>query len=166
MLESYMNNSNYDLENSFVIGTDTDMQLAKNLGCKGIFIDNNPSLGAEEVTDQDLEKGIVLKTKSWKDIYRRFLMKDRALISFKEILKETQIDIEVNLDGEGYSDIITGLGFFDHMLDQLSRHGGIDLFLKTNGDLEIDEHHTIEDTAISLGKFFQGIGQQKRHRTL
>ena len=138
MLESYMNNSSYDLENSFVIGDRlTDMQLAKNLGCKGVFIDNNPSLGVEEVTDQDLENTIVLKTKAWKDIYRRFLMKDRA-VSFQRNTKETQIDIEVNLDGEGDSNILTGLAFFDHMLDQLSRHGGIDLFLKTNGDLEID----------------------------
>ena len=162
MLESYMNNSNYDLENSFVIGDRlTDMQLAKNLGCKGIFIDNNPSLGAEEVTDQDLEKSIVLKTKAWKHIYRRFLMKDRA-VSFQRNTKETQIDIEVNLDGEGESNILTGLAFFDHMLDQLSRHGGIDLFLKTNGDLEIDEHHTIEDTAISLGKAFsKALGNKK-----
>ena len=162
MLESYINNSSYDLENSFVIGDRlTDMQLAKNLGCKGVFIDNNPSLGAEEVTDQDLENTIVLKTKSWKDIYRRFLMKDRA-VSFQRNTKETQIDIEINLDGEGDSNILTGLAFFDHMLDQLSRHGGIDLFLKTNGDLEIDEHHTIEDTAISLGKAFsKALGNKK-----
>ena len=162
MLESYMNNNSYDLENSFVIGDRlTDMQLAKNLGCKGVFIDNNPSLGAEEATDQDLENTIVLKTKSWKDIYRRFLMKDRA-VSFQRNTKETQIDIEINLDGEGDSNILTGLAFFDHMLDQLSRHGGIDLFLKTNGDLEIDEHHTIEDTAISLGKAFSNaLGNKK-----
>ena len=162
MLESYMNNNSYDLENSFVIGDRlTDMQLAKNLGCKGIFIDNNPSLGAGEVTDQDLENTIVLKTKSWSDIYRRFLMKDRA-VSFQRNTKETQIDIEINLDGEGDSNILTGLAFFDHMLDQLSRHGGIDLFLKTNGDLEIDEHHTIEDTAISLGKAFsKALGNKK-----
>jgi imidazoleglycerol-phosphate dehydratase/histidinol-phosphatase len=162
MLESYMNNSNYDLENSFVIGDRlTDMQLAKNLGCKGVFIDNNPSLGAEEATDKDLENTIVLKTKSWKDIYRRFLMKDRA-VSFQRNTKETQIDIEINLDGEGDSNILTGLAFFDHMLDQLSRHGGIDLSLKTNGDLEIDEHHTIEDTAISLGKAFsKALGNKK-----
>ena len=162
MLESYMNNNSYDLENSFVIGDRlTDMQLAKNLGCKGIFIDNNPSLGAGEVTDQDLENTIVLKTKSWRDIYRRFLMKDRA-VSFQRNTKETQIDIEINLDGEGDSNILTGLAFFDHMLDQLSRHGGIDLFLKTNGDLEIDEHHTIEDTAISLGNAFsKALGNKK-----
>ena len=162
MLRSYMNNSSYDLENSFVIGDRlTDMQLAKNLGCKGVFIDNNPSLGAEEAIDRDLENTIVLKTKSWKDIYRRFLMKDRA-VSFQRNTKETQIDIEINLDGKGDSNILTGLNFFDHMLDQLSRHGGIDIFLKTNGDLEIDEHHTIEDTAISLGKAFsKALGNKK-----
>ena len=162
MLESYMNNNSYDLKNSFVIGDRlTDMKLAKNLGCKGIFIDNNAALGADEVTDQDLENTIAFKTKAWEEIYRKLLMKDRAVF-YSRNTKETQIDIEINLDGVGESKVETGLPFFDHMLDQLSRHGGIDLSLKTNGDLEIDEHHTIEDTAIAIGEAFsKALGDKK-----
>ena len=162
MLESYMNNNSYDLKNSFVIGDRlTDMQLAKNLGCKGIFIDNNAALGADEVTDQDLENTIAFKTKAWEEIYRKLLMKERAVF-YSRNTKETQIDIEINLDGVGESKVETGLPFYDHMLDQLSRHGGIDLSLKTNGDLEIDEHHTIEDTAIAIGEAFsKALGDKK-----
>ena len=137
------------------------MQLAKNLGCRGVFIDNNPALGVDEVSDKDLDETIVLKTKSWELIYRQLLMKDRG-ISFERKTRETEVYIEINLDGTGDSKVQTGLAFFDHMLDQLSRHGGIDLFLKTNGDLEIDEHHTIEDTAISLGNAFsKALGNKK-----
>ena len=162
LLESYINNTDYDLKNSFVIGDRlTDMQLAKNLGCKGVFIDNKPALGIDEVSDKDLDGTIVLKTKSWEFIYRQLLMKDRA-ISFERNTKETEVYIEINLDGTGDSKVQTGLAFFDHMLDQLSRHGGIDLLLKTNGDLEIDEHHTIEDTATSLGNAFsKALGNKK-----
>ena len=139
----------------------TDMQLAKNLGCRGIFIDNNEALGADEVTDNDLDETIVLKTKEWQDIYRSLLMKERA-VQFSRNTKETKIDIQINLDGTGDSKIQTGLAFFDHMLDQLSRHGGIDLVLKTDGDLEVDEHHTIEDTAIALGEAFsKALGDKK-----
>ena len=152
LLESYINNTNYDLKNSFVIGDRlTDMQLAKNLGCKGVFIDNNPALGAEEVSDKDLDSTIVLKTKSWEFIYRHLLMRDRA-VSFERKTSETVVYIEINLDGRGESKVETGLAFFDHMLDQFSKHGGIDLSLKTVGDLDVDEHHTIEDTAIALGE--------------
>lgn len=152
LLESYINNTNYDLKNSFVIGDRlTDMQLAKNLGCKGVFIDNNPALGAEEVSDKDLDSTIVLKTKSWEFIYRHLLMRDRA-VSFERKTSETVVYIEINLDGVGESKVETGLAFFDHMLDQFSKHGGIDLSLKTVGDLDVDEHHTIEDTAIALGE--------------
>ena len=162
LLESYINNTDYDLKNSYVIGDRlTDMQLAKNLGCRGVFIDNNPALGVDEVSDKDLDETIVLKTKSWELIYRQLLMKDRG-ISFERKTRETEVYIEINLDGTGDSKVQTGLAFFDHMLDQLSRHGGIDLFLKTNGDLEIDEHHTIEDTAISLGNAFsKALGNKK-----
>ena len=152
LLESYINNTNYDLKNSFVIGDRlTDMQLAKNLGCKGVFIDNNPALGAEEVSDKDLDSTIVLKTKSWEFIYRHLLMRDRA-VSFERKTSETVVYIDINLDGRGESKVETGLAFFDHMLDQFSKHGGIDLSLKTVGDLDVDEHHTIEDTAIALGE--------------
>ena len=162
LLESYINNTNYDLKNSFVIGDRlTDMQLAKNLGCKGVFIDNNPALGAEEVSDKDLDSTIVLKTKSWEFIYRHLLMRDRA-ISFERKTSETVVYIELNLDGRGESKVETGLAFFDHMLDQFSKHGGIDLSLKTVGDLDIDEHHTIEDTAIALGEAISvALGDKK-----
>ena len=162
LLESYINNTNYDLKNSFVIGDRlTDMQLAKNLGCKGVFIDNNPALGAEEVSDKDLDSTIALKTKSWEFIYRQLLMRDRA-VSFERKTRETQVHIEINLDGRGESKVETGLAFFDHMLDQISKHGGIDLSLKTVGDLEVDEHHTIEDTAIALGEALSvALGDKK-----
>ena len=110
---------------------------------------------------RDRENTIVLKTKTWDEIYRQFLMKERA-VSYQRKTKETQIDIEINLDGVGNSKVETGLVFFDHMLDQLSRHGGIDLSLKTDGDLEIDEHHTVEDTGIALGEAFsQALGNKK-----
>ncbi len=162
LLESYINNTNYDLKNSFVIGDRlTDMQLAKNLGCKGVFIDNNPALGAEEVSDKDLDSTIVLKTKSWEFIYRHLLMRDRA-VSFERKTSETVVYIEINLDGVGESKVETGLAFFDHMLDQFSKHGGIDLSLKTVGDLDVDEHHTIEDTAIALGEAISvALGDKK-----
>ena len=162
LLESYINNTNYDLKNSFVIGDRlTDMQLAKNLGCKGVFIDNNPALGAEEVSDKDLDSTIVLKTKSWEFIYRHLLMRDRA-VSFERKTGETVVHIEINLDGRGESKVETGLAFFDHMLDQFSKHGGIDLSLKTVGDLDVDEHHTIEDTAIALGEAISvALGDKK-----
>ena len=162
LLESYINNTNYDLKNSFVIGDRlTDMQLAKNLGCKGVFIDNNPALGAEEVSDKDLDSTIVLKTKSWEFIYRHLLMMDRA-VSFERKTSETVVYIEINLDGVGESKVETGLAFFDHMLDQFSKHGGIDLSLKTVGDLDVDEHHTIEDTAIALGEAISvALGDKK-----
>jgi len=162
LLKSYINNTNYDLKNSFVIGDRlTDMQLAKNLGCKGVFIDNNPALGAEEVSDKDLDSTIVLKTKSWEFIYRHLLMRDRA-VSFERKTSETVVYIEINLDGRGESKVETGLAFFDHMLDQFSKHGGIDLSLKTVGDLDVDEHHTIEDTAIALGEAISvALGDKK-----
>lgn len=162
LLESYINNTNYDLKNSFVIGDRlTDMQLAKNLGCKGVFINNNPALGAEEVSDKDLDSTIVLKTKSWEFIYRHLLMRDRA-VSFERKTSETVVYIEINLDGRGESKVETGLAFFDHMLDQFSKHGGIDLSLKTVGDLDVDEHHTIEDTAIALGEAISvALGDKK-----
>ena len=162
LLESYINNTKYDLKNSFVIGDRlTDMQLAKNLGCKGVFIDNNPALGAEEVSDKDLDSTIVLKTKSWEFIYRHLLMRDRA-VSFERKTSETVVYIEINLDGRGESKVETGLAFFDHMLDQFSKHGGIDLSLKTAGDLDVDEHHTIEDTAIALGEAISvALGDKK-----
>ena len=162
MLTAYINSSEYDLSASYVIGDRlTDMQLAKNLGCKGIFIDNNVDLGADEVTDSALDNTIELTTNSWREIYRMLLLKDRS-VRFERITNETQISIDLNLDGAGESQIDTGIPFFDHMLDQLARHGGLDLNIKAKGDLEVDEHHTIEDTAIALGETItRALGNKK-----
>ena len=162
MLKGYIDNPEFDLSASFVIGDRlTDMQLAKNLGAKGIFIDNNIDLGADEVTDSALDDTIVLKTKSWEAIYDMLLLNERA-VKLERNTKETTISIDLNLDGSGKSQIDTGIAFFDHMLDQIARHGGVDLYIKTTGDLEVDEHHTIEDTAIALGESFaQALGDKK-----
>ena len=154
LLKSYIDNPAYDLENSYVIGDRlTDMELAKNLGCKGILIDTDTERGATEVTDAVLDAVIVLKTQLWEQIYQRLLLKDRK-VTLTRNTKETKIAIALNLDGSGQSTIDTGIAFFDHMLDQLARHGQMDISIQTKGDLEVDEHHTIEDTAIALGETF------------
>ena len=155
MLEGYLNSNEYDLPNSYVIGDRlTDMELAKNLGCQGIFIDNDPQLGQEETSAQTALP-IVLATSAWKEIYT-FLKLEQRQFNYQRTTNETNIDLKLNLDGSGKSSISTGLSFFDHMLDQLARHGGMDLELQIKGDLEVDEHHTIEDTAIALGEAFSG----------
>lgn len=152
MLTAYMDAQTYDLSKSFVIGDRmTDMELAKNLGSKGIFIANQPDLGNDEVGD--VGDAIALTTTKWKDIYT-FLKAGGRKANISRTTKETDINIQLDLDGTGKADIDTGIVFFDHMLDQLARHGGVDLSLKVKGDLEVDEHHTIEDTAIALGEAF------------
>ena len=146
----------YDLENSFVIGDRlTDVELAKNLGAKGIFINDHTNLGTDEVTvsNSELEPFIALETNDWEVIYR-FLKSTERIGSIERNTNETKIKIDLNLDGTGKSNIDTGIAFFDHMLDQISRHGQLDLNIKVDGDLEVDEHHTIEDTAIALGEVF------------
>ncbi|MCB9360007.1 MAG: bifunctional histidinol-phosphatase/imidazoleglycerol-phosphate dehydratase HisB [Flavobacteriales bacterium] len=147
MLTSYLHGS-YDLKNSFVIGDRlTDIELADNLGAKGILLSDDEALNYKKVSVQ------VLKTDSWKAIYEFLKLADRtAEISRKT--NETDISIQLNLDGTGVSDISTGIAFFDHMLEQIARHGNLDLTVKVVGDLEVDEHHTIEDTAIALGEVF------------
>ena len=141
----------FDLENSFVIGDRlTDMELAKNLGVKGIFIANDEALGAEEV-QEDLSNTIDFKTTDWERIYRFLKLKVRTVTRERKT-HETSIALGLNLDGTGQSEISTGIAFFDHMLDQLARHGGMDIRLNVQGDLQVDEHHTIEDTAIVLGE--------------
>lgn len=146
----------YDLANSFVIGDRlTDIELAKNLGSKGIFINDETNLGTGEITVKrdELNDVIALESNDWEKIYEFLKLKDRVSEVTRKT-NETDIYINVNLDGTGKSDIKTGLSFFDHMLDQLARHGQMDLEIKVNGDLEVDEHHTIEDTAIALGEVF------------
>jgi len=155
MLTEFFSES-YDLENSFVLGDRiTDIELAKNLGAQGIFISDHTDLGADEITTEreELEKYIALETTDWQKIYEFLKLKERTA-SISRKTNETDIEIELNLDGTGKSDIKTGLAFFDHMLDQLARHGAMDLKIHVDGDLEVDEHHTIEDTAIALGEVF------------
>ncbi|MEO1487054.1 MAG: bifunctional histidinol-phosphatase/imidazoleglycerol-phosphate dehydratase HisB [Bacteroidota bacterium] len=155
LLTSYFSDD-YDLANSFVIGDRlTDMELAKNLGAKGIFIDDETNLGTKEITvnQSELQDFIALESNDWEKIYE-FLKVERRIASIIRKTNETDIAITVNLDGTGKSKIQTGLAFFDHMLDQLSRHGQMDLDITVKGDLEVDEHHTIEDTAIALGEVF------------
>lgn len=153
----------YDLENSFVIGDRlTDVELAKNLGGKGIFINDETHLGTAEITvkREELDDYIALESNDWQKIYEFLKLKDRTG-SIRRKTNETDIFIDLNLDGTGKSDIKTGLAFFDHMLDQLARHGQMDLTIKVDGDLEVDEHHTIEDTGIALGEVFaQALGNK------
>ena len=146
----------YDLVNSFVIGDRlTDIELAKNLGAKGIFINDKTNLGTDEISIKldDLKSYITLETNDWEAIYKFLKVEDRTG-SITRNTNETKIKIDLNLDGTGKSNINTGISFFDHMLDQLARHGQLDLNIKVDGDLEVDEHHTIEDTAIALGEIF------------
>lgn len=162
LLTKYFDKDTYDLENSFVIGDRiTDVKLAKNLNSKAIFINNDETLGAEEILENDdLENVIALKTTSWKEIYEFLKLENRT----SEIIRntnETKIKINLNLDGTGKSNIDTGIAFFDHMLDQIAKHGQMDLEIKVDGDLEVDEHHTIEDTGIALGEaFYQALGNK------
>ncbi|MGB2502961.1 MAG: bifunctional histidinol-phosphatase/imidazoleglycerol-phosphate dehydratase HisB [Flavobacteriaceae bacterium] len=154
MLTSYLDGSEYSMNQSYVIGDRmTDMELAKNLGAKGIFIANDEGLGADEVKAEDATDSIALKTNQWKEIYN-FLKLDERIVIQKRTTNETDIKLVLNLDGTGKSEIDTGIAFFDHMLDQIARHGSMDLELTVKGDLEVDEHHTIEDTAIALGEAF------------
>ena len=146
----------YDLGNSFVIGDRlTDVELAKNLGAKGIFINDQTHLGTEEITvkREELDSVISLETNDWEEIYK-FLKLGSRVSEIVRKTNETDIYIKLNLDGTGKGNISTGLSFFDHMLDQLARHGQMDLDIQVKGDLEVDEHHTIEDTAIALGEAF------------
>lgn len=143
----------YDLANSFVIGDRlTDVELAKNLGSKAIFI-NNPTSDFIDAEQEKLIEYIALETTDWEDVYNFLKAEDRTASLIRNT-NETKIAINLNLDGTGKSDIDTGIAFFDHMLDQIARHGQLDLDIRVKGDLEVDEHHTIEDTGIALGEVF------------
>ncbi|WP_010522559.1 bifunctional histidinol-phosphatase/imidazoleglycerol-phosphate dehydratase HisB [Aquimarina agarivorans] len=156
LLTQYFDKEKYDLANSFVLGDRiTDMELAKNLGAKGIFLSEDPELGADEIEADKkvITDCIALTSTDWREIYEFLKLEDRV----SEITRntnETKIYIKLNLDGSGKNDIATGLDFFDHMLDQIGRHGAMDLTVKVDGDLHVDEHHTIEDTMIALGELF------------
>lgn len=164
MLTGYLNNPDYDIANSFVIGDRiTDVQLAKNLGCKAIWLNNDPDLGGKEISHsvKELQEVVALETREWSAIYS-FLKLGLRQVKHERNTSETQIKIELNIDGNGKAAIKTGLGFFDHMLDQIARHGKMDLAIQVNGDLHIDEHHTIEDTGIALGEAFSKALADKR----
>ncbi len=154
MLTKYLN-GNYDLKKSFVIGDRlTDVKLAKNLGSKAIFINNYDKADG-------FESEIALQAENWKQIYDFLKLPERKIVQ-ERITKETSISIELNLDGKGNSKISTGLAFFDHMLEQIAKHGNIDLNVNAKGDLQIDEHHTIEDVGIALGEaFLKALGDKK-----
>ncbi|CAM1355048.1 bifunctional histidinol-phosphatase/imidazoleglycerol-phosphate dehydratase HisB [Tenacibaculum ascidiaceicola] len=153
----------YDLKNSFVIGDRlTDVELSKNLGSKAIYINDETNLGTDEITvkREELDGFIALESNDWNTIYEFLKLEERSA-SIERNTNETQIKVEVNLDGTGKSMIDTGIAFFDHMLDQIARHGQMDLNIQVKGDLEVDEHHTIEDTAIALGEvFYKALGNK------
>jgi imidazoleglycerol-phosphate dehydratase/histidinol-phosphatase len=163
MLTKYLN-GDYDLANSFVIGDRiTDVELAKNLGAKAIWLNEGAGLGSTEVSNNAaaLQQVIALETTDWNRIYE-FLKLGLRTVTHVRKTNETDISIQLNLDGTGKADIHTGLGFFDHMLDQIARHGAMDLQINAKGDLHIDEHHTIEDTGIALGEAFAKALADKR----
>jgi len=161
LLTHLMNNPAYDLANSFVIGDRwSDIQLAVNLGAKAIYFKS----GLHELSPEQealFKEVIVLETDSWEAIYQ-FLKSGLRQVHHERNTNETQISISLNMDGTGKAAIHTGLGFFDHMLDQIARHGKMDLELTAKGDLHIDEHHTIEDTGIALGEAFAKALSDKR----
>ena len=158
MLGKYLNNPEYDLAGSFVIGDRyTDVELAKNLGCKAIYLQDDKSM----LVEKGLEEHCALATKDWDQI-AEFLFAGERIAEVRRTTKETDIYIKVDLDGSGKCDIATGLGFFDHMLEQIGKHGSLDLTIQVNGDLEVDEHHTIEDTALALGECLaQALGDKR-----
>ncbi len=163
MLQRYFS-ENYDLADSFVIGDRlTDVELAKNLGCKAFLYGKNCALGAGEIENEelDLKPYIARRVDNWNDLVADLrLGVRRQQVSRKTA--ETDCTITLDLDGTGISDITTGIDFFDHMLDQVARHAQLDLSIRMNGDLEVDEHHTIEDTAIVLGQVFDQVLGSKR----
>ena len=161
MLQEYFDSTQYNLAESFVIGDRVnDVKLAENLGAKAIWLRADDSLGQAENLDVQ-SASIALETTDWKAVYE-FLKLGTRTGEHHRKTNETDIFIQLNLDGSGKSDIDTGLPFFDHMLDQIARHGAIDITMKAKGDLHIDEHHTIEDTGIALGEIFLKVLGDKR----
>jgi len=157
MLMEYLT-GDYDLENSFVIGDrPTDVELAKNLGCKAILYNKKALLNNK----LELKSVCSLITTDW-DRISEFLFAKERCVTIQRKTKETEVYIRLNLDGTGKTSVLTGLHFFDHMLEQIGKHAGVDLDIHVTGDLEVDEHHTIEDTAIALGEaFLQALGDKR-----
>lgn len=161
LLKHFLDNPAFDLANSYVVGDRwSDIQLAKNLGCKAIYL-KSPIHELTEDEEILLRPVIALETDNWQDIYTFLKLGTRSVVHDRNT-NETQIHIELVLDGSGRSQISTGIGFFDHMLDQVARHGKIDMIVEAKGDLHIDEHHTIEDTGIALGEAFAKALTDKR----
>jgi imidazoleglycerol-phosphate dehydratase/histidinol-phosphatase len=164
LLTQYFDTTKYDLKNSYTIGDRrNDVLLGKNLGAKAIWLNNHSDLGGGEfrADNEDIKDTIALETTDWQKIYE-FLKLGERVFENRRITKETDIYVKINLDGTGEAKVSTGLHFFDHMLDQIARHGSIDLEINAKGDLHIDEHHTIEDTGIALGEVFAtALGDKK-----
>ncbi len=159
LLGKYMDGG-YDLSSSYVIGDRlTDIELAVNLSAKAIFL--GPKIRVSEIDKAGLSSTCALISDSWEDVWN-FLSAPPRIAEVSRDTKETKISVKLNLDGTGRSSVSTGLGFFDHMLEQIPRHAGIDLELITHGDLHVDEHHTVEDTALALGEAFsKALGDKK-----
>lgn len=162
LLTEYFDETQYDLANSYVLGDRaTDVQLAVNLGAKAIFITDGLTNNLIEGFTPEQKEATKLISNDWDEIYE-FLKLPQRIAFIERNTKETKIKIELNLDGTGKSDIHTGLGFYDHMLDQVAKHSGADLKIFVEGDLHIDEHHTIEDTALALGEaYLKALGDKK-----
>ena len=160
LIEKYLVDKNININESFVIGDRiTDLEFAQNIGCKGILI-NDLKTTDHLKSGSNIDENSMFSFQDWKSIYN-FLKLEFRTISFTRKTNETNIKISLNLDGTGNSSIDTGIKFFDHMLDQLCKHSGIDINLSVKGDLDVDEHHTIEDTAIALGKGFKKVLKDK-----
>jgi len=166
MLTQYFDTEKYDLKGSYTIGDrKNDVLLAYNLGAKAIWLNDDSNLGGHEFSgkkeEEKIKSTVALETTDWQKIYE-FLKLGQRVIEHRRSTKETDIFIKINLDGKGEARVSTGLHFFDHMLDQIARHGSVDLQIVANGDLHIDEHHTIEDTGIALGEVFAtALGDKK-----
>ena len=160
LIEKYLVDKNININESFVIGDRlTDLKFAQNIGCKGILINDLKTTDHLKLVS-NIDEDSMFSFQDWKSIYN-FLKLEFRTISFTRKTNETKIKISLNLDGTGNSSIDTGIKFFDHMLDQLCKHSGIDINLSVKGDLDVDEHHTIEDTAIALGKGFKKVLKDK-----
>ena len=161
LLQHLMSNNSFDVQNSFVIGDRwSDIALAKNLGCKAIYLKSgNHSLSDNQ--QKELKDSIAFEADSWASIYS-FLKLGLRQVTHQRHTQETKIKIDLNLDGSGKASIETGIGFFDHMLEQIAKHGLLDLSIQCIGDLHIDEHHTIEDVGICLGEAFaKGLSDKR-----
>jgi imidazoleglycerol-phosphate dehydratase/histidinol-phosphatase len=161
LVKHLLEDESFDIPNSFVIGDRwSDITLAKNIGCKAIYLKSgNHALSAEQ--EISLRETIAFETSSWEEIYS-FLKLGLRQVQHERNTKETKIKVTLNLDGTGKANIHTGLGFFDHMLEQIARHGSLDLDIYCEGDLHIDEHHTIEDVGLALGEAFANGLTDKR----